>query len=81
MRRDPLAAGPDDEDLGLGDTVDEPAPTPPPTTSAVAAPREVAEADTTPASGYHQTLIYSGLIGLALAAVGLMMVGMRRRRW
>jgi hypothetical protein len=80
LQRDPVAAGPDD-DLGLGDTVDEPPPTPEPTASEQAVPVRAAPADTAPASGYQQTLIYSGLVGLTLAAIGLTMVSLRRRRW
>jgi hypothetical protein len=79
-QRDPVAAGPDD-DLGLGETVDEPTPTPEPTVSAQAVPVRAQPTDTAPASGYQQTLIYSGLVGLTLAAIGLTMVGLRRRRW
>lgn len=82
LGRDPVAAVPDD-DLGLGETVDEPTPTPEPTAGpgAGTVPLRVADPDTTPAGEYHQTLIYSGLVGLALAAIGLTMVGLRRRRW
>jgi hypothetical protein len=32
-------------------------------------------------SGFKQSLIYSGILALALAAVGLAMVGWRRRQW
>ncbi len=82
LPRDPLAAGPDD-DLGLGETVEQPTPTPEPTptrdTSVV--PARAGTTDTTPAGEYRHTLIYSGMIGLALAAIGLTMVGLRRRRW
>lgn len=80
--RDPVAAGPDGEDLGLGETVDDPTPTPEPTaTPPAGTPAQVAAGDPTPASKYRHTLIYSGIIGLALAAIGLTMVGLRRRRW
>ena len=81
-QRDPVAAGPDGEDLGLGETVDEPTPTPTPSADgSAAAPLRAAPVDPTPASEYRHTLIYSGVIGLALAAIGLTMVGLRRRRW
>ncbi|MDQ7906988.1 hypothetical protein RB614_20970 [Phytohabitans sp. ZYX-F-186] len=79
LPRDPVVAGPDD-DLGLGDTVDEPTPEPSATGRATAPPR-AEPVETTPASEYQHTLVYSGAIGLTLAAVGLMMVGLRRRRW
>jgi hypothetical protein len=82
LHRDPVAAGPDDGDLGLGETVDEPTPTPEPSASGRApAPLRAAPADPAPAGEYQHTLIYSGMIGLALAAIGLTMVGLRRRRW
>ena len=79
LPRDPLAAGPDGEDLGLGETVDQPTPTPTVDTSVL--PARAGPADTTPAGEYRHTLIYSGVIGLGLAAIGLTMVGLRRRRW
>jgi hypothetical protein len=82
LQRDPVAAGPSGGDLGLGDTVDEPSPTPEPgVTGGGSAPLKAAPANATPAGEYQQTLIYSGLIGLALAVTGLAMVGLRRRRW
>ncbi|BCB80549.1 hypothetical protein Pflav_069590 [Phytohabitans flavus] len=37
--------------------------------------------DATPTSEYRRTLIYSGILGLVLAAIGLTMVGVRRRGW
>lgn len=82
LQRDPVAAGPGGEDLGLGETVDEPTPTPEPSaTGRTQAPLRAEPVDPTPASEYQETLIYSGLIGLLLAAIGLTMVGLRRRRW
>ncbi|WP_345512211.1 hypothetical protein [Phytohabitans houttuyneae] len=80
--RDPVAAGPDDEDLGLGETVDEPTPTPEPSlTGGAAAPLRAQPVNPAPAAEYRETLVYSGLVGLVLAAIGLTMVGLRRRRW
>ena len=31
--------------------------------------------------GYQRSLVYSGLLGLAIAVIGLTMVGRRRRLW
>jgi hypothetical protein len=31
--------------------------------------------------GYQRSLIYSGLLGLTIATIGLSMVGRRRRLW
>jgi hypothetical protein len=81
-----VAAGPDDpdlrDDLGVGDPVDQPSPTPEPTDTPDPQPRPRAVApDMSAANDYHQTLIFSGMLGLALAAIGLMMIGLRRRRW
>ncbi|BCB85890.1 hypothetical protein [Phytohabitans suffuscus] len=84
LQRDPVAAGPDGDDLGLGGTVDDPTPTPTPepfVTGRATAPLRAAQAQATPAGEYRHTLVYSGLVGLALAAIGLTMVGLRRRGW
>jgi hypothetical protein len=82
LRSDPVAGGPEDEDSGLGGTVEEPTPTPERTASKrAAAPVRAAPTDTTPASGYQKSLIYSGIIGIVLAAIGITMVGLRRRSW
>jgi len=81
LQREPVAAGPDDEDLGLGEIVDEPTPTPEPAAMSEQSIPLRAQPTNPAANEYHQTLVYSGLVGLALAAIGLTMVGLRRRRW
>ncbi|WP_173077846.1 hypothetical protein [Phytohabitans rumicis] len=81
-------------ELGLGDPVDQPSvspspsPTPRPTVTAPTAgtpdePLAVlpVRANTEPTSAAQHTLVYSGMLGLALAVIGLTMVGLRRRRW
>lgn len=82
--RDPVAAGPDDpdlgDDLGLGDPVDQPSPGPTGTTDPQPPPQAVAP-EPHVADDYHLTLIFSGILGLLLALIGLAMVTLRRRRW
>jgi hypothetical protein len=51
-----------------------------PTTSRAAPAYVPSSAGVTP-DGYHRSLVYSGLIGLAIATTGLAMVGRRRRLW
>jgi hypothetical protein len=97
VNRDPVAAAPDDQapsqQLDLGDPVEQPSPSPRPTVTATnstpdaptgsvapIAARPV-RADTAPTSGAQHTLVYSGMLGLALALIGLTMVGLRRRKW
>jgi hypothetical protein len=53
-----------------------------PVVTPIAAPvRAAEEEDVGSSTTYRRSLMLSGLAGLALAATGLTMVGMRRRRW
>jgi hypothetical protein len=79
--RDPVAAGPQDPDLGLGDPVDPPSPTPLPATTTPVPPGQATPPILNAASDYQRTLIFSGALGLALAAIGFAMISVRRRRW
>lgn len=83
--REPVVAGPGTPTLGLGDPVTDPpstasamptAPTPPGSNQ-----NRVLDRDASDTDGYRRSLIYSGLLGLALAVVGITMVTKRRRRW
>jgi hypothetical protein len=77
-RREPVA----DDELRPGESVEEPTPVPEPSASGRAvAPLRPTPQDAEPAGAYQDTLVYSGVAGLVIAAVGLTVVGVRRRRW
>ncbi|MEH1124659.1 hypothetical protein [Micromonospora sp. CPCC 206061] len=83
--RDPVAGGPGKPTTGLGDPVDPttsgPRPATPAVTPVVAPVRAAEEEDVGSSTAYRRSLVLSGLAGLVLAATGLTMVGIRRRRW
>lgn len=77
--RDPVAAGPGTPTLGLGDPVDDPLPNPGATRPDK--PSQALDRDARASEGYRRSLIYSGLLGLILAIIGLTIVVRHRRRW
>ncbi|MEJ3742305.1 hypothetical protein WEI85_03280 [Actinomycetes bacterium KLBMP 9797] len=77
--REPVAGGPGTPPLGLGDPVDDPSLAPSPTSPG--APPQALDRDGSASPGYRRSLLYSGLLGLILAIIGLTIVMRHRRHW